>query len=715
MAARRKSVRRRTKAYREFVSEAEEILERMRDDLSDLADRRGAGADLDPELVNRLFRSAHSLKGLSGMFGLDGVSELSHHLEDVLDGLRMGRTAIDESALALLDEAVTLVAHTLEKLEEGAEAGLDDAAVELIARIDAWTRAPGAGGAAEGDLELDPTIMRALTEYEEHRLRENVRRGRRIQVVEASFDILSFEEGLAELTAAIREVGEVLSTLPSPGESPESQIRFSLLVATELDAETLGARLELGEDAVRPASRSAAPTRSRPPEPASAAAEPADAPAPRAESAAFEAEAEADAALDGELAPANELGSLKSISETVRVDIRKLDELMNLVGELVIHRGSIAKLAQQLRGDPQTVRVGAELEKLHKGLERKLQELQAGVLEVRMVPLRQVFEKLSRVVRRLRRDTDKEVRLEIRGADTELDKLIVEELVDPLMHVVRNAFDHAIESPEERVAAGKTREGCIRLEAYQRGNDVVIAATDDGRGIDSEAVRRRAEERGVIDPGVHLSRKEVLDLVFAPGLSTRNEVTETSGRGVGMDVVRANITALGGVVDVDSNPGKGTTVTMTLPITLAIIQALIVGVEGQRFAIPLNSVRETLLVDAREVQRSDGRELLNLRGEALPLRRLAGEFALGDGRAGPKQYAVVLGIGDARLGLLVDRLEGQQDVVIKPIQGPIRSVRGIAGATEVGDSGAVLVLDVSALVEDARGRELREAASRRGP
>jgi two-component system chemotaxis sensor kinase CheA len=470
---------------------------------------------------------------------------------------------------------------------------------------------------------------------------------------------------------------------------------------------------------VRPATRAAAAEAARTVRETAVAEEAAEAPrtaaeAPREPHAEAEAEPEAGDAADADpLSSGTELGSLKSISETVRVDIRKLDELMNLVGELVIHRGAIATLARQLRGEPASARLGAELEKIHKGLERKLQELQAGVLEVRMVPLRQVFEKLSRVVRRLRRDTDKEVRLEIRGADTELDKLIVEELVDPLMHVVRNAFDHAIESPEERIAAGKSREGSIRLDAFQRGNDVVIAATDDGRGIDLEAVHRRAIERGVVDAGAHLSRKEVLDLVFAPGLSTRSEVTETSGRGVGMDVVRANITALGGVVDVDSKPGQGTTVTMTLPITLAIIQALIVGVADQRFAIPLNSVRETLLVDLAQVQRSDGRELLNLRGEALPLRRLEQEFQLGDARREQKQYAVVLGIGDARLGLLVDRLEGQQDVVIKPIQGPIRSVRGIAGATEVGDTGAVLVLDVSALVEDSRSREAREAAARR--
>jgi two-component system chemotaxis sensor kinase CheA len=714
VAARRKTQKRRTKAYREFVSEAEEILERMRNDLSDLADRRGQGADVDPDLVNKLFRSAHSLKGLSGMFGLDGVSELSHHLEDVLDGLRMGRTAIDEGALGLLDESVALVAQTLEKLEEGDDAGLDDQAAELIARIDAWARAPKTAAAAGSELDLEPAMLRALTEYEEHRLRENLRRGRRIEVVEASFDILSFEEGLAELTGAIREVGEVLSTLPSPGESPESQIRFSLLVATELPPGGLAGRLELAADAVRPATRAAG---------GAAAEGEAEADGSAPEAAALEAAARTEE-LDAEVEPAAgerealggpDLGSLKSISETVRVDIRKLDELMNLVGELVIQRGAIAKLARELRQEAATARIGAELEKIHKGLERKLQELQAGVLEVRMVPLRQVFEKLSRVVRRLRRDTDKEVRLEIRGADTELDKLIVEELVDPLMHVVRNAFDHAIESTEERLAAGKPREGSIRLEAYQRGNDVVIAATDDGRGIDAEAVHRRAIERGVVDAGDHLSRKEILDLVFAPGLSTRREVTETSGRGVGMDVVRANITALGGVVDVISAPAKGTTVTMTLPITLAIIQALIVGVVSERFAIPLNSVRETLLVDPEEIQRSDGRELLNLRGEALPLRRLASEFQLAEGQRSQKQYAVVLGIGDARLGLLVDRLEGQQDVVIKPIQGPIRSVRGIAGATEVGDSGAVLVLDVSALVEDSRGREQRDPGARRTP
>ncbi len=686
MAARGQGGRSRSaKARREFVSEVEEILERMRDDLARLAEQADAGRGSDPEIVNGLFRSAHSLKGLSGMFGLDGMSELAHHLEDVLDGLRMGRAVLDAPGIALFDESVTLVSSTLSKLDdETGREGLEETLGALVARIDAWTRSGAAEEPEAAELDLDPAMLRTLTEYEEHRLGECTRSGKGIYVVEADFEILSFEEGLAELGAAIKELGELISTLPSPGESEASQIRFSMLVASELAVPDLCEQLGVSPERVHQARAVGAPEAERAPA----------APVP-------EAPAE-EAAVET---------SLKSISETVRVDIRKLDELMNLVGELVTQRGAVKAIAAELAQDARTSRHGLALAKVHKTLERKLQELQAGVLDVRMVPLRQVFDKLVRVTRRLRLDLGKEVALEIRGADTELDKLIVEELVDPLMHVVRNAYDHAIESPEERAAAGKPREGRVRVEAFQRGNDVVIQLADDGRGIDADAVRARAVAQGLLGVDEEISDREALDLIFAPGLSTRAEVTETSGRGVGMDVVRSNIAALGGIVDVESHPGRGTTLSMTLPITLAIIQALIVGVGEQSYAIPLNSVRETLLLDPADVQRSDGREMLNLRGEALLLRRLADEFGLEGAAGSDKGYAVVLGLGDMRLGLVVDDLRGQQDTVIKPIQGPASKVRGIAGATELGELGAVLVLDVSALVEDAvRGRE---AASER--
>jgi len=686
-----------SKAQREFVSEAEEILDRLRSDLGDLLDQRPGAGDVDPDLVNRIFRSAHTLKGLAGMFGFDGIGDLAHHLEDLLDGLRLGRIDIDAPAVDLIDEVVSLFVSLLEGVgDPDYEACGNGLVADMVARIEASLQTVVESVAGFDDLDVDSSLLRALTEYEEHRLRENLRRGRHICLVDTTLEIIAFEEGLAEVSAAVREVGEVVSTLPSPGETPESQIRFSLLVASEVAAEELSSRLDLRDASVRSVRRGSASQGSGEAAPAQSAAEPTR---------------EGGAQTSEEAVPLEspDIESLRSISDTVRVDIRKLDELMNLVGELVIQRNQVGKIADRLRAEPATARIASELAKTHQLLDRKLKDLQTGVLEVRMVPLRQVFEKLSRVVRRLRRDLGKDVQLDFSGADTELDKLIVEQLIDPLMHVVRNAFDHAIEPEDERGRQGKPARGTIRVEGFQRGNHVVIQVSDDGRGIDPVAVREVAEARQIVRPDEVLTQKETLDLIFAPGFSTRSEVSGTSGRGVGMDIVRSNATQLGGVVDIQSDLGRGTMVTLTLPITLAIIQALIVGVEDQRFAIPLNAVLETLLVEASDIQRSEQRELLNLRGEALVLRRLSREFDLQRRGAEPdRHFVVVLGLGELRLGLLVDRLEGQQDTVIKPIAGPIPRIRGIAGATELGDQRAILVLDISSLVED--GVRRREAA-----
>jgi two-component system chemotaxis sensor kinase CheA len=692
----------RDKAQQEFISEAEELLDRMRDDLSALAEANAAGRETPAPTLNQLFRSAHTLKGSAGMFGHELLAELAHHLEDILDRLRMGRASLGRSGLALLDESVALAAAVLEKVgrAEGAEM-LADSITDLVGRIAAWEppEASTAGQAFEG-LAVPDGLLRALTEYEESRLRDSLARGRGLYVIEVDFELAAFEEALSELTRAIQEVGEVISTLPSPAAGGDSRIRFLLLAASELAAAELAARLELDASAVREAraaaaaSAAAAALASAPTAPSAAAPTPA---APRSAAPLAEpAVGEADAA------------TLKSLSETVRVDIKKLDELMNLVGELARERSALRALTARLAADRATARVASDLDKIQRGLERKMQELQAGVLDVRMVPLRQVFDKLTRVTRRLRLDLAKEVRLELRGADTELDKLIVEQLVDPLMHLVRNAFDHAIEPAEERARLGKPVDGLIQVEATQRGHDVAVEVRDDGRGVDPEQVRARAVERGLIEADASLSRKELLELLFLPGFSTKSEVTEISGRGVGLDVVRANVSALGGLVAIDSTPGQGTQVTLTLPITLAIIQALLVGVADERFAIPLSGVRETLLVSPNEVQRSAERELLYLRGDALPVLRLAEEFGLARTPRDQKQYAVVIGMGDARVALLVDRLDGQQDAVIKPVQGPLKTVRGVAGATEIGAQTAVLVLDVSALVADAsRRREAR--------
>jgi two-component system chemotaxis sensor kinase CheA len=678
-----------TKAEREFVSEAEEILEAMRSDVADLSDAALEGADLDPDLVNRLFRSAHSLKALAGMFRFAPIEELAHRLEDVLDAMRLGRIGAITPVLALIEESAEMFAALLEGVGDAdALASFEGAIGQLVARIEAAAEAQPPSRDAFDGLTIDPSLLGALTEYEEHRLRENLERGRNIVLVNTMFEIIAFEEGLSELTSAIREHGEVLSTLPAPGEAPESQIHFTILSATDLDAPELLRAIDFPGATVESVGSAAPVRRSRSGSPAPVVAAPAGEAVSRLE--------------DG--SGVMDLHSLKSISDTVRVDIRKLDELMNLVGELVIQRGALGEQVMRLVERRETAKIGSELGKVHKAIDRKLRDLQSAVLDVRMVPLRQVFEKISRVVRRMKRDLEKDVELEIRGADTELDKLIVEALVDPLMHVVRNALDHALESETERSAAGKPARGVLALEAFQRGNHVVIAVRDDGRGIDPIALRARAEAQGLVRPGETLSDRETLDLIFEPGISTREEVTETSGRGVGMDVVRSNLTALGGIVGVESIPGRGTTISLTVPITLAIIQSLLVGVGGRRFAVPLNSVLETLMIDWRDIQNSEDREILNLRGEPLLLRRLAREFDLPETAATEKPFVIVMGIGDQRAGLIVDALHGQQDTVIKAIQGPIESVRGIAGATDLGDQDPVLVLDVSAIVEDAGRR-----------
>ena len=679
MATRGSRSRSARKADQEFVSEAEEILERMREDYVDLDDQRAAGGEVDPDLINRLFRSAHSLKALAGMFGLESIQDLAHHLEDILDGLRLGRVSMDSPCVGLIDEAIHTFANLLESVgDEEALAAFNEPVEDLANRIEASAKEAAAGGELQS-LEIDDALLRALTEYEEHRLRENIQRGRHITLVGSTFEIMSFDEGLSELSDSIRAIGEVLSTLPAPGETPESQIRFSLLVASDLNVAELTEALDFPDADVQSVLEGA----------------------PAVE--VISKPSESEPAPQAPVAP--ELDSLRSISETVRVDIRKLDELMNLLGELVIQRASIGEIAARLMARPQNAQIGVELSKIHKSLDRKLKGIQSAVLEVRMVPMRQVFDKVSRVVRSLRRDLQKDVRLEVSGADTELDKLIVEELVDPLMHIVRNAIDHGVEPAEERVAAGKDTQGCIKINAFQRGNHVVISVGDDGKGIDRAALFARAESLGLLSTDTELSDRETLNLVFSPGLSTQSEVSETSGRGVGMDVVRENVMALGGAVEVESIMGRGTTISMTLPITLAIIQSLIVAVGEHRFAIPINAVHETLLIDTSEIQRSEGREILNLRGDALLLRSLAQEFELGGSESSEKQFAVIVGLGEQRIGLLVDRLDGQQDTVIKPIQGPIKNVRGFAGATELGNQDAVLVVDIASLVEDTLSRK----------
>jgi two-component system chemotaxis sensor kinase CheA len=413
--------------------------------------------------------------------------------------------------------------------------------------------------------------------------------------------------------------------------------------------------------------------------------------------------------------------TLRSVTQTVRVDIRKLDHLMNIVGELAIVRSAVSRLTERVRLDSELTEFAATLVRLHRSFDRHLAQMQNGILEVRMVPLGQVFDKLARIVRQISREHDKQVNLVVTGAETEIDKLIVEELSDPLMHMIRNAIDHGIEDRVERMRVQKPPVGTIALNAFQKGNHVVIEVEDDGKGMVPDVILAAALARGLVTEAEarEMSPRDVLALVFRPGFTTKTEATSLSGRGVGMDIVQTNIAKLGGVVDISSEAGIGTKMTITLPITLAIINVLMVEVAGRTYCMPLANIEEAIVMDETAVRHFEGREVMTQRGATLPLARLAKVFQLDGNRPGiwfdsdakspdapavragrPRSYVVITTVADRRVGFVVDRLVGQQDIVIKALGKSLSKVRGFAGATELGDQRVALVLDAAALIAD---------------
>jgi two-component system chemotaxis sensor kinase CheA len=686
------------KATSEFVSEAQENIDALGRDLLRL-DR--GGEDPDPDLLNAVFRAAHTLKGLSSMFGVERMTRLAHALEDGLDDIRMGRRALDASTLDLLLEAPELFSRIIAEESEGRAPETAEAAVRLSERLRSAPGPQKASGDALDALDLPAAVRQVLTEYEEHRLRANLQKGIGLLRVRVSFPLEAFDRELSELNARLKKHGEVVSTLPAPGSQDPNAIAFELLyasreaVAVVLHAAGQGA-------AVEPVPRKGAG-----PSPAPPAASPPPAvatPAPHAPPAPHEAPSAPTAAAS--LSPTPDAGlaetpSLRSASQSVRVDIHKLDRLMNVVGELVLIRSSLNAQAEKQKGEGDPVLAG-ELQRLSRALERKLSELQAGILEVRMVPLDQVFDKLARMVRKLAREVGKEIDFVVAGGDVELDKLIVEELSDPLMHLIRNSIDHGIEAPDVRRRAGKPEVGRVKLEATQRGNHVQIVVEDDGAGLDEERIRQVAQERGLATAQAlsDLSRRELLNLVFTPGFSTAKKVTALSGRGVGLDVVKTNIAELSGIIDLSTTRGLGTRFEITLPVTLAILRALVVSVAQRTYAVPLNSVLEILEIKAEEIRTLSTREVISLRGATLPLLRLGQFFRLGGGPPRGRFFVVVVGLAQERLGIAVDDLVGQQDIVVKPLGKALESVRGIAGATDLGNRRTVLVLDVGAIIEE---------------
>ena len=690
-----------TKAIQDFLAEAEEIVEQLGTELADLSDMAESG-ELNPEVLNSIFRGAHSLKGLAGMFGFSDVAELAHNMENLLDWLRLGKLNLSQNLMAVLFDSHELLSTLIRVLASGEGTDTAQEIAACLSSINACLASPEkqSGVSPLEALGLPANVHGALTEYEEHRLKDNLAKGRTIFNIHTSFDLTTFDTELSAVTDILKECGEVISTLPSVGVNLETNIDFEILFGSKRPLDELKTVVE--RDSVTVTQLGSGVT---PEEPAAATANISPGTVKVGIGGGVPAVAATIEMQTPAASPALPLSddaalSAKSMSRTVRVDIGKLDELMNIVGELVLANSTIAGVTVRMRNEGFS-RLAIELGKAAKGLERKLTDLQKGVMEIRMIPIGQLYEKMSRIVRKISREQGKRVDLKFFGADTELDKLIVEDISDPMMHIIRNAIDHGIEPQEIRTAQGKNEKGTIRISSYQKGNHVVIEIEDDGGGIDVEKVKRKALQKGLVNDISTVSDRDAIDFIFLPGFSTNETVSEVSGRGVGMDVVKNNIAAVSGMVDIETRKGEGSRFVITLPITLAIIKALIIRCSGRTYALPITSVLESLLITDKDIMTVERKEVVQLRESTLPLLRLDHYFDIQRSDEPPREfYVVVVGVAEKRLGIAVDDLIRQQDIVIKPLGESFKQFRGVSGAADLGDQRTILVLDIGGIINE---------------
>jgi two-component system, chemotaxis family, sensor kinase CheA len=649
---------------KEFIAEAEDLLEESQRLILEIQDTFSSG--LNPDTINALFRTMHTLKGVSGLFGLQGIMSISHALETLMDEVRLGKIPVGDTVVSFLFQNFDILKNLVDRISRDEEEG--DVS-SYLKEIEAFRNSQKSRTDSSADVALiDESIMKVLTEYEEHRLKSNIKDGRGIYLAKAVFSLDIFDTALAELTKIIKAKGELISTLPSSSDLAAGSIGFNLMFGTFALPEEIKKDLQFDLDVLvqpKAAQQQVAP-------------QPSAAKAPDTQ--------------------------LKSTSTTVRVDIDKLDRILHTIAELTLTQGAIKRIGTELIEIYGHSELVYDVHKISQTLERRLTELQSQVLEIRMVPIGQIFTRLAQLVRRYSRETGKQIELAVFGEDTELDKYLAEEIVDPLMHLMRNAIDHGIESPEERKKKGKKEKGTITLKAYQKGNHVVIEVKDDGSGIDIGRVRKKAVEKGLLTEDAGVGENEIIDFIFAPGFSTKDVVSEVSGRGIGMDVVKDKLSALGGFAEVETARDAGTTFMLTLPITLAIIKALIVRAGKTKFAVPLSSLSETLIVEHKDIQTIEGKEVYYLRGEMLPLLRVNEFFNITGDDTG-RSFAVVAGFGERRVALMVDELFGQQEIVIKALGNYLKKMRGFAGAAEIGKHEVIPVLDTESLIAESVVRQ----------
>ena len=641
----------------DFLVESFELVEKLDEDLVELEN-----TPEDLELLNGIFRVAHTVKGASSFLNFDVLTHLTHHMEDVLNKARHGELIITPDIMDVVLESIDLMKSLLNTIRDtSSDAGIDVSA--CVARLDKVS-----GG--DGD----------------------------VPVVEASAPV---ETAPVEESSVVAEEEDELDYDNMDADEIEAEIERLLNERQAEDKAKRAAKIAAGESVpVAPPSPTEEVESSTPEEKSEPVAPPPPPPPPAApKDEAPQGDDAPKAAAPAKRAPA-------AVEQTIRVDVKRLDHLMNLIGELVLAKNRLIKINDDVEERYEGEEFLEELNQVVSIVSLVTTDLQIAVMKTRMLPIGKVFNKFPRMIRDLTRELNKKMELEISGEDTELDKSIVEEIGDPLVHIIRNSCDHGVEMPDVRLAAGKPETGTIKLKAYNEGNAIVIQIDDDGKGLDINILKSKALEKGIITQKEfdNMSEKEAFALIFKPGFSMAAKVTNVSGRGVGMDVVKTNIEKLNGIIDIDSELGKGTSIKLKIPLTLAIIQALLVGVQEEYYAIPLASVLETVRISQDEIYTVESRSVMRLREDVLSLVHIGDIFEVDriiD--AGEYAYVVVLGLGAQKLGLIVDSLVGQEEIVIKSMGDYLKGIEGIAGATIRGDGGVTLIVDVVALMQMAKG------------
>lgn len=658
-----------------FLDEADEQLQLLEEDIIKLEHARD-----DDDLIQEIFRAAHTLKGSSATLGHKKMADLTHAMENVLDQLRKHKLDLTTPIVDALIASLDLLREFKEDIAGGRESTAD--LTKIMARLGRSGGAPGKGK-TPGKAEEKRT---RLNWVEEGLLADGLDRGANAFEVTVGIDMRSPMPAVRafQVLMALGEIGNVVKSKPTLEEVEDERVTPTLeaIVTSNRGSEEIA-------QAIRAISEIASvQVRSPVPEPA---------PELNGENTGRESNG-------GSEGRSGAVRDFRRSSRTVRVDVEVLDNLMNLVGELVIDRTRLTQILNDFNPDERSDESGQELNRTSSHIGRVTTELQEEIMRARMLPVENLFKKFPRMMRDLSQQAGKEVEFVMRGEETELDRSVIEEIGDPLMHLLRNAIDHAIEPLEERRRAGKPDRGTVILEASHEENLIVISVRDDGRGINADWIKAKAVEKGLVtdEAARRMTEREAISLIFLPGFSTAEKVTEVSGRGVGMDVVHRNIEKLNGSIDINSQVGRGTEFRIKLPLTLAIIRALLVDQGDTVYAIPLTSVTETIRITASEIQTVKMREVILVRGRVVPLLRLDRVFGAGAGGESREElFVVIVNLAGLQVGIAVEGLVGEQEVVIKSLGKLIGDIPGVSGATILGDGSVAIILDMSGLVESA--------------